>query len=120
MAYKYSSVAHIEFCYQHGVGYRKQQLAALIYLLGVLRVTREHIVDIFDMDNEVIKPECLKKAWVTLMARRTIMLAYNLYCDWMPDEYPEDCSPSALFDNDKIREFMLQSVMIRYKNEKQV
>ena len=120
MAYKYSSVAHTEFCYRHGHGFQKPKLAALIYLLGVLRVTREHFPEIFDMENEALKPECLKKAWVTPLARRTIMLAFNLYCDWMPDEYPEDCSPSALFDNDKIREFMLQGVMIRYKSEKQV
>ncbi len=57
-----------------------------------------------------------EKAWVTPLARRTFMLAFNLYANWMPTEYPEDCSPGALFDQEKIRKFLLRGVELRYED----
>lgn len=115
---RFSSQAHQSFIFDHGVWHKMiPERASLIYLLGILRVTREHIREIIDFENDEIQPECLSQPWVTPLARRTIMLAFNLYTNWTPDEYPEDCSPSALFDNDKIREFMLEGLQIRYREK---
>lgn len=113
---KFSSQAHQDFTLGNGVWHKTiPQRASLIYLLGILRVTREHIREIIDFENDEIHPECLSQPWVTPLARRTIMLAFNLYTNWIPEEFPEDCSPSALFDNDKIRKFMLEDLQIRYR-----
>ena len=115
---KNSSQAHQEFIWKYGHWHNSEPpKVALVYLLGILRVTREHIREIFDFETDEIHPECLSRPWVTPLARRTIMLAFNLYNDWMPTEYPEDCSPAALFDNDKIREFMLEGLQIRYRDK---
>ncbi len=73
------------------------------------------VPEIFTVETETIHPECLKAPWVTPLARRTIMLAFNLYENWMPEEYPEDCSPGALFDEGKIRKFLIRGVELRYK-----
>ncbi len=43
------------------------------------------------------------------------MLASNLYENWMPEEYPEDCSPGALFDEEKIRKFLIRGLELRYE-----
>ncbi len=108
----------MEFVQRYGVWHNSEpKRVSFVYLLGILRVTREHIREIFNFETDTIHPECLTRAWVTPLARRTIMLAYNLYDNWMPTEYPEDCTPSALFDNDKIREFLLIGVEIRYTKE---
>lgn len=115
---KYSSMGHQEFIGYYGYWHKAEpKRLALVYLLGLLKVTREHIRDIFDFENDEIKPACLSYAWVTPLARRTIMLAFNLYTNWMPEEYPEDCTPSALFDNEKLRRFLIEGVNIRYKKK---
>lgn len=112
----YSGIPHAEFVQRYGTWHdMKPERVSFLYLLGILRVTREHFGEIFDVETETIHPECLKRSWVTPLARRTIMLAFNLYTNWMPSEYPEDCSPSALFDNDKIRKFLLIGIEMRYK-----
>ena len=114
----YSGLPHAEFVQAYGTWhYGKPERLSFVYLLGILRVTREHIREIIDFDTDQIKPECLNMAWQTALSRRTIMLVYNLYCYWMPSEYPEDCSPSALFDDDKIRKFMLHGIEIRYRGD---
>ena len=118
MNVKYSSQRHMEFIQRFGTWHSmKPERVSFLYLLWILRVTREHFREIFDLQTGEIYPECLKRPWITPLARRTIMLAFNLYENWMPSEYPEDCSPSALFDNDKIREFLLTGVELRYKEE---
>ena len=115
---KYSSEAHANFVMDYGYWHKADpKRVAFVYLLGILKVTREHIRYIFNFETEEINPECLSYAWITPLARRTIMLAYNLYTNWIPEEYPEDCSPSAIFDNDKIREFLIEGVRLRYKEK---
>lgn len=117
-AEKYSGQPHMEFVYRYGSWfYGHPERQSFIYLLGILRVTREHIREIFSQDTGEIHPECLGRPWVTALARRTIMLAFNLYNNWMPKEYPEDCSPGALFDNDKIRKFLIIGIELRYKKD---
>ena len=116
MQVKYSGLPHREFIEKLGTWHdMRPERVSFLYLLGILRVTREHIREIYDFQTNEIHPECLGYAWVTPLARRTIMLAYNLLTCWMPTEYPEDCSPAALFDNEKIREFMLIGVELRYR-----
>ncbi len=108
MTNPWSSQAHAEFIGNYGFWHKgNQKKVAFIYLLGILRVTREHIREIYDFETDEIHPECLTRPWVTPLARRTIMLAYNLYTNWIPPEYPEDCSPSALFDNPQVHKYMV-------------
>lgn len=115
---KYSSEGHSSFVMSYGYWHKTEpKRIALVYLLGILRVTREHIREIFDFEADEIKPICLSSAWITPLARRTIMLAFNLYANWIPEEYPEDCTPSALFDNEKIRRFLIEGVNLCYKKK---
>ncbi len=117
VAEDYSSPSHFDFVSQHGSWhYGKPRRLSLLYLLGILRVTRERFPEIFTIETDTIHPECLQKAWVTPLARRTIMLAFNLYANWMPSEYQEDCSPGALFDEEKIRKFLIRGIELRYKD----
>ena len=79
MTNPWSSQAHAEFIGNYGFWHKgNQKKVAFIYLLGILRVTREHIREIYDFETDEIHPECLTRPWVTPLARRTIMLAYNL------------------------------------------
>ena len=118
MGNDYSGLPHAEFVQEYGFWHdMKPERVSFLYLLGILRVTREHFREIFDVENEQIHPECLGKPWITPLARRTIMLAFNLYCNWMPTEYPEDCSPSALFDNPQIHKYMVIGLQKFYAEE---
>ncbi len=113
---EYSGLPHSDFVYHYGSWHcGMPERRSLLYLLGILRVTREHFPEIFTIETGTIHPECLKAPWVTPLARRTIMLAFNLYENWMPEEYPEDCSPGALFDEEKIRKFLIRGLELRYE-----
>ena len=66
------------------------------YLMSLDRVCRQHVDDIFDFKEDLIKPEGLYKAWQTGTSRRTTRLMYNLWNDYCYDgEIPkEDSKPS--------------------------
>lgn len=52
---------------------------AVAYLLALDTVTRQHISDIFDYDEDCIKPDALEKPWQTGTSRKTTRLAFNLW-----------------------------------------
>jgi hypothetical protein len=49
------------------------------YLLGLDTVLREHINDVFDFSEDIIKPDGLNKAWQTGTSRKTTRLMFNLW-----------------------------------------
>ena len=112
---KYASEAHSSFVFAMGVWHHsKRERVAFIYLVGLLKVTRAHWKEIFDHENDQLKPECLKCSWITPLARKALLLAFNLFCNWMPEDYPEDCSPASLFEDKTIGVYLLEAVRIRY------
>lgn len=52
---------------------------SVAYLLALDTVTRNHVKDIFDFDEDCIKLEGLEKPWQTGTSRKTTRLAFNLW-----------------------------------------
>lgn len=52
---------------------------SLAYLIALDSVCREHIPEIFNIDEDGIEPNCISKAWQTSTSKRTTRLAFNLW-----------------------------------------
>ena len=52
---------------------------SLAYLIALDSVCREHISEIFNVDEDGIEPSCINRAWQTSTSRRTTRLAFNLW-----------------------------------------
>lgn len=52
---------------------------ALAYLITLDNVCREHIDDLFDLQEDTIKPDGVHKAWQTGTSQKTSRLAFNLW-----------------------------------------
>lgn len=60
---------------------------SLIYTLGLNEVCRFHFDEIFDMENRCIEPNCLEgNPWMTGSSRRNIILAFDLFNGFKPEE----------------------------------
>lgn len=58
---------------------------SLAYLLTVDTVTRAHIDNCFDFDNDGIKLDALNKPWQTGTSKKTTRLAFNLWNGYYTD-----------------------------------
>jgi hypothetical protein len=58
-------------------GRQTREYVALFYVLGIS--CRDHINQLYDFDNRLIKWDGLHDGWVTGAAQRIIKLAFNLY-----------------------------------------
>ena len=71
---------------------------SLAYLIALDTVCRQHISDMFDFEEDVIKPECcLNKPWQTGTSRKTTRLAFNLWNGYNSEGEPleeEHLSPN--------------------------
>lgn len=52
---------------------------SMAYLLSLDTVTRQHVSEIFDFEEDCIKPDALQKPWQTGTSRKTTRLAFNLW-----------------------------------------
>lgn len=52
---------------------------SIAYLLTLDAVCSQHIDDLFDFENDGIKPEGINKAWQTDTSKKTTRLAFNLW-----------------------------------------
>jgi len=52
---------------------------SVAYLLSLDLVCREHIEDIFDFEEDIIKLDCFNISWQTGTSSNTIRLAFNLW-----------------------------------------
>ena len=70
---------------------------AVAYLISLDTVCRQHIADMFDFDEDVIIPECLRKPWQTGTSKKTTRLAFNLWNSYQSEGEPlkeEQLSPN--------------------------
>lgn len=58
---------------------------AAAYLLSLDDVCNEHIADIFDLQEDVIIPEALERAWQTGTSMKTTRLLFNLWNGYYTD-----------------------------------
>lgn len=73
---------------------------ALAYLITLDAACRQHIDDLYDFEECVIKPEVLDRGWQTGTSLRTTFLAFNLFTghlNWCPEELKVCCTPADVF-----------------------
>lgn len=65
---------------------------AVAYLLALDTVTRQHVSDIFDFEEDCIKLDALSKPWQTGTSCKTTRLAFNLWngCCTNGDTYTDE------------------------------
>lgn len=76
---------------------------AAAYLLSLDEVCRKHISDIFDFEEDVIKPQGLHKDWQTGTSLKTTRLLFNLWNGYNSEGEPlEEEQPSGNYTPDNI------------------
>lgn len=60
---------------------------ALVYCLGIDKDARAHFGQIYDLKRGCVDTASLHKGWQTNCSRKTIRLAFNLYCNAAPSVY---------------------------------
>ena len=91
------------------------------YLFG-LPVTREHVDDLFDFEESLIKREGLNKGWQTGGSYKTTRLAFNLWngCHYDIEDGNEDLStcswytPEQIFVVTAFAPYYWQAIQIRF------
>ena len=64
---------------------------AFFYTMGISDETRKHVEDVFDFQEDVIRPEGLNKGWQTSGSSCLTRLAFNLWNGWNADGYVREC-----------------------------
>lgn len=72
--------------------------AALLYLIALDEVCRQHIPDIFSIEQDSIKPESIAESWQTGTSLKTCRLAFNLWNGTTSDNNNESASPNYTVD----------------------
>lgn len=86
---------------------------SLFYTLGIDKDCREHIKDLYDIKNDSIKIDGLKKEWQTSGSDLTTRLAFNLWNGYAQDGYENESTPSELFACEYARYFF-EAIKLRY------
>ena len=104
----FASEEHEKFYHEKVKQWRYQDCyhKSLIYILGILEDTRNHLSQIYDIESGYIKPECLRQDWWASSSARAIRLAFNLYTGKTPsvdyfdssDEQLNECSEYSVND----------------------
>lgn len=70
---------------------------SVAYLLALDTVTRRHINEIFDFNEDCIRPDAIHKPWQTDTSRKTTRLAFNLWngCCTDGDTYADSAGYTA-------------------------
>lgn len=83
---------------------------AFFYTMGISDETRKHVEDVFDFQEDVIRPEGMNKGWQTSGSSCLTRLAFNLWNGWNADGY---ATPYDLFSTSDAG-YMLEAIRIRY------
>lgn len=83
---------------------------AFFYTMGISNETRKHVDDVFDFQEDVIRPEGLNKGWQTSGSSCITRLAFNLWNGWNADGC---ATPYDLFSTSDAG-YMLEAIRIRY------
>ena len=90
---------------------------ALFYTLGLTGETRNNIADLYDFEENAIKPEGIKNPWQTGTSSRVTRLAFNLYNGYHGnDELNDDVgryTPENIFC-DGLMFYFFEAVKLRY------
>jgi hypothetical protein len=89
---------------------------SVAYLLALDSVIRKHVNDVFDFEDDCIKPDALSKPWQTGTSLRTTRLTFNLWCGWCGGEdenSSSDYSVAKIFDG-TLADYYMVAVCIRF------
>jgi hypothetical protein len=88
---------------------------SVAYLLALDDVLRKHFLEVFDFDNDCIKPDALQKPWQTGTSLKTTRLTFNLWCGWCSDDVKNSdaYSVSRIFDG-TLADYYMIAVSIRF------
>ncbi len=70
---------------------------AFFYVIGLTDDTRRHIKDLFDFEEDGIKPEGLEKGWQTSGSSRICRMAFNLWGGYVEGGAEAETTPDNLF-----------------------
>ena len=96
---KFIDPAHQEF-YVEMMSKAKQDDCyhrAFFYVVGLTDDTRRHIGDLFDFEEDCIKPEGLQKGWQTSGTIRICRMAFNLWGGYVEEGVEAETTPENLF-----------------------
>lgn len=113
--YYFADREHEKFFYSmmRRVGVYDNYHIAFFYTAGICEETREHITDLFDFEEHLIKPEGLRKGWQTGGSVRVTRLAFNLWNGWMESGKESLSTPQNLFDCG-FAPYLLEAICMRY------
>ncbi len=93
--------------------------AAVAYLIALDRVMYEHMQDVFNFAEGVIKPQCLTKGWQTGTSMKTTRLAFNLwngYCIEGEEDTPSSYyTPEEIFCSGEYAPYYWQAIRLRFE-----
>lgn len=114
MNIKFANTAHEKAFYKLISSMKKDDCyhKAVAYLLTLDNVCREHITDLFDLKEDIILFDGLRKGWQTGTSLRTTRLAYNLWCTYI-DENPKYSTPDEIFCC-SYASYYFEAIMLRY------
>ena len=107
------------FCDMFGADLDEYRLA-VAYLLALDSECCKHYKDIFDFDEQVIKPEGLNKGWQTGTSVKTTRLMMNLWNGYQYEGEPlEEEKPSSYYTPEHIfacsyAPYYYQAIKLRY------
>lgn len=106
--------AYSALCAQ--MGYQDCYHKALAYLLTLDEVTREHIKDVYNCNEDCIKPDGLRKEWQTGTSTNTTRLAFNLWNDFTGEgEDSSNYTPAQIFARAEYAPYYWQAIKIRFE-----
>lgn len=83
--------------------YLDEYHSAAAYLIALDNVCRQHSTDIFDFQEDVIYPECLRAEWQTSTSRKTCRLLFNLWNGYNAEGEPiEDETASPYYTPEQL------------------
>lgn len=71
---------------------------ALFYCLGINCDTRQNFDRIYDLENDCIKPECLKEGWQTSGSKKVVRMAFCLFCNGVPSVDENESADDQLYE----------------------
>lgn len=102
------------------MAYLDEYHRAAAYLLSLDTVCRRHIPALFDLKEDVIKPESLQEAWQTGTSKKTSRLLFNLWNGYNSEGEPiEEEQPSSYYTPNDIfccgyAPYYWQAIQLRY------
>lgn len=82
---------------------------AVAYLISLDTVCRQHIADMFDFSEDIIKPESLNQPWQTGTSKKTTRLMFNLWNSFSD----EQTTPENIFAC-SYAPYYWQAIKLRY------